>query len=136
MASILIDSNREVQMRDQRIAEEIELEIASISQNILELEQILGGPSRETAGHDPGENEIIDLEDRESSKPPKPVQEPDCSERSDLGSEIQEESIKIESPTPSFPSFTLSSKPSRNWIRFAIIVAALLGTAIILLLGR
>ena len=136
LASILIDSNREVQMRDQRIAEEIELEIASISQNILELEQILGGPSRETAGHDPGENEIIDLEDRESLKPPKPVPEPECSERSDLSSEILEESIELESPTPSFPIFTLSSKPSKNWIRFAIIAAVLLGTAIILLLGR
>ncbi len=136
LASILIDSDREVQLRDQRIAEEIELEMAPVGLNILELEQVLEASPGASSGRNPGENEIIDLEDKEPLNNSEVAADPASAEELSLGPETPEEPIEVAAAAPSFPSLTLDSKPSKNWIPFAIIALILLGTAVILLLGR
>jgi DNA-binding response OmpR family regulator len=136
LASILIDSDREVQMRDQRIAEEIERDFATISQNILELEQLLEAPSGPVFGRNRGASEVIDLEDRAPLKGSEPPSAHRPEEISPAPSGQVEEHHDPATPVPSLPSFTLNSKTSPNWIPFAIIVLILLGTAVIFLFGH
>jgi DNA-binding response OmpR family regulator len=136
LATILIDSDREVQLRDQRIAEEIELEMAPVGLNILDLEQILEASSSTRLEQFPSENEIIELEDKELPTDSEPATVSVSLEEPSLDPEIPEKSTEASAGTPFFPSLTLDSGPSKNWIPFAIIALILLGTAVILLLGR
>jgi DNA-binding response OmpR family regulator len=136
LASILIDSDHEVQMRDQRIAEEIERDIATISQNILELEQLLETPTGPMFGKNPGSNEVIDLEDK---VPARGLDPPSALGFEEIPPAIPDKVEEHDEPAilaPSLPSFTLNSKTSKNWIPFAIIVLIILGTAVIFLFAH
>ncbi len=140
LAAVLIDTDLEVRMRDRRIAEEIENEIATISQNILELEQAL-----ETSPGYPrsmlDDNEIIELDDREPSQC-LPQTTPIVSETHSSsilwvrdGLEKSELPDETEPPKPVVPTFTLHSEPSRKWIPITIILLILFGLTVIFLFG-
>jgi DNA-binding response OmpR family regulator len=117
----LIDSDKELQVRDQQIVQEIERELAFSGQSILEIDPMLGPVISPVVGKE-ADDEIIEIEE------PAPV-------RQEVDQELVLKPATVLEPgdggkpgksSASAPEFSFSQPSQRNWVPIVVIALMVL----------